>query len=91
MQPFVIVRAITLGDYDGRPDGQTVKNADQGVDDAADAANCGQRFLADKLTDDQRVDGIVHLLEQQTDHHWDGKSDQLLPDDAGSHVGVAAF
>ena len=44
------------------------------------------RLLADELADDQRVHGVVQLLEEEADGHRKGKADHVHPDIPLGHI-----
>ena len=52
--------------------------------------NRSQRLLADELPHHNGIHRVIKLLEDQPDHHWDGKFQQLFPDDALRHIQVSA-
>ena len=56
---------VELGDDDAAAGGEAGEKADQEVDQLAGrAADRRQRLLADEVADDNRVDGVVKLLEE---------------------------
>ena len=64
----IFTRAVVLRDNDAGTAGQTDEETDQQIDDvAARAADCGKRFLADKIADYDRVDRIIKLLKERAE------------------------
>ena len=90
MQLFIIVRAVVLRNHHARAGRKPCAQAHQHIADGAGAAHGRQRLLADELPHHNGIHRVIKLLEDQPDHHWNGKFQQLFPDDALRHIQVSA-
>ena len=65
---FIRLCAIILRDNDTGTGGKPHEKADQGIDDRTDGADGGECFLADKVADNDAVNGVVKLLKEISGH-----------------------
>ena len=87
-EAFVIMRSVTLGDHHRRAGGEPCAESHDCVDDRAGRPYRCLRLFSDELAHDQRIHGIVQLLEQEADRHRNREADHMHPDIALGHIRV---
>ena len=76
-----VASAVILRDDDCRARGDAGEEADKQIEYLRGrAADRSQRLLADKAADNDRVNGVVKLLEKCAEEHREEEQHQLLPD-----------
>lgn len=83
---FIRLCAIILRDNDTGTGGKSHEKADQRIDDRTDGADGGECFLADKVADNDAVNGVVKLLEEISGHQRKREEKKLFPDRALGHI-----
>ena len=79
----VFPRPVILGDDDACAGGKPHEKTHQQIDQiAGGAAHGGQGFLAHEFTDDDRIGGVVQLLEERAQQNGKEEKKQLFPDHA---------
>lgn len=74
----VVFRAQKLRYNDACADGHALTEPDNQVDERRAGADRRQRPAAHRVADDDRVDGVVHLLQQIAEDERDGKEQDLF-------------
>ena len=75
-----VFRAIITRDDHAGAQRDAVKKADQQINQIPRRADRRQRFAAQKITDDQRIDRVVQLLKQVAEKDRHGEKDNFFPD-----------
>ena len=82
---LVVLRAAVLRKNDRRARGHAHKKAEQQVHKRTGRTHSRQRHRARVTPDNDRVHGIIHLLEKRTQQNREKENQQLFPDDALSN------
>ena len=90
MEVFLVLGAVVFGDQHAGAQGGALQQTDDHKDQVGRGADGGQGLFADEVADDQRVGGVVELLEQIAQEDRNGKGYQPLPDGALQHGSVVA-
>ena len=82
------MRPVALGDHHRSAGGKSRAESDNRIDDRSGRSYRGLRLFSDELAHDQRIHGIVQLLEQEADRHRNREADHMHPDIALGHIRV---
>ena len=82
---FHLTGTEKAGNHHARAHRNTAEEPHQQKDEGAGAGHRRQRAVAQQVADDQRIGGIIQLLEQKAQKQRDRKGDQLLGDRSFCH------
>ena len=88
---FLVPRTEIARSHHTGAHGNAAEKADEQEDKVACGADGGKRVIADKISHDQRVGGVVQLLKQIPDEHRDRVAQDPLVDGPLRHQILFGF